>query len=255
MRRMTASRSLGLVLACAAAAIARDDGPPLSAPADLPPPIEASPAPDHRPVLVVPGLSPSRGGPARTPLPPFEPAGPLADLPPLVGPADMPAPDSIALPRSALPSSREPHSLTLEPLPEGTLDPDSNPLPRLRPTQRQETPESPTHSRRFRLFGGRILPPPFLGNRSASKPETEDAPITVEPRSDPAADAALKRRLQRQIREATGDKIRSLDVRVIDRTVHIVARPTHFWQRRALRRTLESLPALTGYKTTIDVDD
>src|SRR5215210_4338105 len=60
MRGITAGRSLGLLLACSAAAIAGDDGPPLSAPSDLPPPIEAAPAPDHQPVLVVPGLSPPR---------------------------------------------------------------------------------------------------------------------------------------------------------------------------------------------------
>jgi hypothetical protein len=65
----------------------------------------------------------------------------------------------------------------------------------------------------------------------------------------------LKRLLAREIREAAGDKLRSLDVRVIDRRVHIEAEAAHFWQRRALRRTLETLPALDGYKTTIDVDD
>jgi hypothetical protein len=255
MRWLTARRSLGLLLACSAAAVARDDGPPLSAPADLPPVLEAAPAPapappspgveapDHRPVLVVPGLTPPRSARARTPLPAFEPTGPAGDLPPLVGPSDMPAPESLAPLSTTVPPARGSRDLPLETVPEGTLQ----------PTTREEPPPPPAPSRRFRLFGR--VAPPLLGNRGASKPAAADASITVEPRSDPAADATLKRRLNTQIREAAGDKLRSLDVRVIDRSVHVQAKPSHFWQRRALRHTIETLPALDGYKTTIDVDE
>jgi hypothetical protein len=256
MRRLTASRSLGLLLVCSTAAVARDDGPPLSAPADLPPVLDAVPAPasDHRPVLVIPGLIPSRGAPARTSLPALEPTGPVGDLPALVGPSDMPAPELLAPLPSTVSPGRRAGELPLETVPEGTLDPYPGAKPRLQPTTREETAPPPAPSRRFRLFG-RVAPAPIRGNRGSSKPSPADAPITVEPRSDPAADAALKRRLDRQIREAAGDKLRSLDVRVIDRSVHIQAKPSRFWQRRALRHTLETLPALDGYKTTIDVDE
>ncbi|MBX6315766.1 MAG: hypothetical protein IRY99_23050, partial [Isosphaeraceae bacterium] len=89
-------------------------------------------------------------------------------------------------------------------------------------------------------------------SRSAS---TSPDGLAVEPRSDPAADAALKRRLEGQIRTAVGERVRSLDVRVVDRSVTIRARVDRFWQRRSVRRTLESLPGLAGYKTTIEVTD
>jgi hypothetical protein len=165
----------------------------------------------------------------------------------------MPAPESLVPFPSTTTPGRGARELPLETVPEGTLDP-RGAKRRLDPTVREEPAPPPTPARRFRLFSR--IAPPVLGNRGGSKPaSTADAPITVEPRSDPAADAALKRRLDRQIREATGDKLRSFDVRVIDRRVHIQAKPAHFWQRRALRRTLETLPALDGYKTTIDVEE
>jgi hypothetical protein len=80
--------------------------------------------------------------------------------------------------------------------------------------------------------------------------------ISVEPRSgDPTADAALKRRVERQIREAVGDRVRSYDVRVDGRDVTIWARTNRFWQRRGVRHALETLPALNGLKATVRVDE
>jgi hypothetical protein len=79
--------------------------------------------------------------------------------------------------------------------------------------------------------------------------------IRVQPRSDPAADAALKRRLESQIRAAMGGQLKALDVRVVDRTVHVRAAVQRFWQKRSAKRTLESLPALAGYRTRIEVID
>jgi hypothetical protein len=108
-------------------------------------------------------------------------------------------------------------------------------LPSRRPSQR---------------FFGRLLPPPVgrderrLGNV-----------VTVEPKSDPAADAALKRRIEKQIRDELGTRLRSYEVRVVGREVTVVARPARFWQRRAVRGALEALPALSGYKSRIEVVD
>src|SRR5205823_5832960 len=110
-----------------------------------------------------------------------------------------------------------------------------------------ETVADPSAPRRLRLFG-RPQPPPRESRRGA------DA-IKVEPRTDPAADAALKRRVESQIRTALGPRLRSLDVRVLDRNIHVLARPARFWQRRAVRRTIASLPALVGYRPTIEVLD
>jgi hypothetical protein len=66
---------------------------------------------------------------------------------------------------------------------------------------------------------------------------------------------APRRRIERQIREVLGSKLRSYDVRVVGREVTVHARSSRFWQRRAVRNALESLPALSGYRTSILVDE
>jgi len=76
-----------------------------------------------------------------------------------------------------------------------------------------------------------------------------------EARSDPASDAAVKRHIERQIRDSLGDRLRSVEVRVTGRNVLIVARPNRFWQKRGIRRTLETLPVLERYRARIDVAD
>jgi hypothetical protein len=65
----------------------------------------------------------------------------------------------------------------------------------------------------------------------------------------------VKRRIEREIRTTAGDKLQSVDVRVSGKNVLIVARPARFWQKRGLRRTLESLTSTKGYRARIDVDD
>jgi hypothetical protein len=79
--------------------------------------------------------------------------------------------------------------------------------------------------------------------------------VTVEPRSDPAADAALQRRIERQIRLSLGDRVRAYEVRVVDRNIVIRARATRFWQKRSVRHALETLPGLDGYHARVDVVD
>ena len=90
--------------------------------------------------------------------------------------------------------------------------------------------------------------------RTRQSPKPDDS-ISVEPRSDPAADAAFKRRLEVQIRNAVGSRVHSFDVKVVDREVTIQAHGTRFWNRRAVKHTLETLPGLTGYHTTVEVAD
>jgi hypothetical protein len=97
-----------------------------------------------------------------------------------------------------------------------------------------------------------MLPPSFIPGRNVPSPRST---ITVEPRTDPAADAALKRRLERQVALALGDRARSVEVRVVGRDVTIHAGSVKFWQRRNVRRTLETLPGLKGYHATVEVDD
>jgi hypothetical protein len=49
--------------------------------------------------------------------------------------------------------------------------------------------------------------------------------------------------------------LRSVEVRVSGRNVLIVARAARFWQKRTVRRTLETLPVLSGYRARVDLDD
>jgi len=107
------------------------------------------------------------------------------------------------------------------------------------------------------LFGLPAEPAPRSAPRSdAAQGRLEPQPrARDDARTDPASDAAAKRRIETQIRDALGDRLRSVEIRVTGRNVLIVAKPNRFWQKRAIRRTLEELPALDGYRARIDVAD
>lgn len=91
---------------------------------------------------------------------------------------------------------------------------------------------------------------PFL-----QRPVGDDgSDIRAEPRSDPAADAALKRRIEKQAVAAVGEKVRGVDVRVVGRSITIQAHGSRLFQRRAVKKSLESLPGLSGYRAVVEVD-
>jgi hypothetical protein len=98
---------------------------------------------------------------------------------------------------------------------------------------------------------GRFLGP--LGPRSDSA--DPGSSIRVEPRSDPAADAAVKRRLENQIEQTLGDRVRTFEVLVVGRSVVLRARASRFWQRRSVRRSLETLPLPAGYRARVEMLD
>jgi hypothetical protein len=100
---------------------------------------------------------------------------------------------------------------------------------------------------------GRILGP--LGSGSGEDALAPRSSITVEPRSDPAAEAAIKRRIEKQIQQAVGDRARSVEIRVSGRTVLIRAQAARFWQRRGLRRSLETMPLPAGYRSKVEMID
>jgi hypothetical protein len=77
----------------------------------------------------------------------------------------------------------------------------------------------------------------------------------VEPRSDPASEAAIKRRLEKQIQQGLGDQVRSVEVRVAGRSVVLRAQASRFWQKRRVRRALESLDLPTGYRSRVEMLD
>jgi hypothetical protein len=104
---------------------------------------------------------------------------------------------------------------------------------------------------RSRFFPGPPADPRRNETRKSSSTSRNNAAASPEP----ATDASVKRNIERQIRDALGDRVRSLEVRVSGRNVLVVAKPARFWQKRSVRRTLDTLPALSGYQARIEVDD
>ena len=104
---------------------------------------------------------------------------------------------------------------------------------------------------------GRFFQPPPAQNRNRAEPKTsaEKARAKPETDSEPVTDASVKRKIEKQIRETLGDRVRSVEVRVSGRNVLIVARTTRFWQKRNVRRSLETLPVLQGYHARINLED
>jgi hypothetical protein len=115
---------------------------------------------------------------------------------------------------------------------------------------REPFPSESVPPQRRSGFFGRLFPPLSIGRGSGGP----DDAISVEPRTDPASDAALKRRLEHQIRTSLGDRVRFVEVRVVGRDVSVVARASRFWQRRSVRRSIESLPLLSGVRSRVEVD-
>ena len=108
----------------------------------------------------------------------------------------------------------------------------------------------------WRLPGvlGRIMSQsPAAASRDASS--SAAAKARGKSRTEPETDADVKRRIEREIRRSAGDKLQSVEVRVSGKNVLIAGKPLRFWQKRGLRRTLESLPSLKGYRARIEIDD
>lgn len=236
------------------------------APAELPPVLQASPLPGAGPILAVPGVGAPGGaaGRASTRLPAPGVTSGGFDLPPLVGPAEgmgpgsTPALGNIPAPAPWTGSTNIP-GVTVGEGPPSPLNVRPDGLPGALPdptlgldgSRRAPSPGLPDPPRRPRLFGRWQPLWTIRGRNSAPADDT----IAVEPRSDPAADGALKRRLESQIRTAVGNRLRSLDIKVVDRDVAITARVSRFWYRRLVKHSIESIASVTGYKTHVDVTD
>jgi hypothetical protein len=98
---------------------------------------------------------------------------------------------------------------------------------------------------------GRLLGP--TGSRD--EPVGSRSSITVEPRSDPTAEAAAKKRIEKQVQQAVGDRVRSVEIRVSGRSVVIRAQAARFWQRWGVRRSLENMPLPSGYRARVEMID
>ena len=118
---------------------------------------------------------------------------------------------------------------------------------------------APRRGRFFGLFPGPLaVTPPTLTARSTpaatrgSRVEGDAAEIRPN-----AAEAALKARIEKQARTYVADRAKAIEVEVDAerRTATVRARGVKFFQKRPVRRALESLPALSGLRSTIEVDD
>ena len=239
------------------------------------------PRPAAGPMLAIPGVTapiarprpavrPQSVSPPQTGVSPFPS---LMDAPPARSAAPItrpPSPSNGFPPIEALPgpSPHETIPLTIEPLidlPSPESNPTRSPAPRPatrrtpgggmtdKPVEEKESTTPRPAPRRSpgllgRLFG--FPPPPAQAPRSTSR-----SPSRRDSESETDAELVAKRRIERQIRETLGDRVSHFDVRITGRNAVIIAQPSRFWFRRSVRRSLEALPALEGYRARIELSD
>jgi hypothetical protein len=215
----------------------RSSGFPLSE-GSAPPPLDALPPRS--------GLSASRGpsrgvGSARPRATPAVPAG--ETIPLTIEPLDEERSKGANVPGGAGPSR------TSNARASGAANPSRTPL--------DDEPIDPRPAPRRgpgvlgRLFGLQPPPPP----RERPRTDEPKAKRDSDPESGPDPDVVARRRIERQIRATLGDKVRSFEVQITGRNVVVSAQPSRFWLRRSVRRSLETLPALQGYRTRIEISD
>jgi hypothetical protein len=278
--------ALGLALAALVAAgtsEANGQTPELSPPSEMPiiskpatpsptpspsPARPAPTAPRGRATLAIPGLT------TPTVRPPVSPDAPKPVLVPAPGELSLDAPIEMRPLPQTLPSSRPAASpppsnrpLVLESTPMDGADPLGGATTRPKPpTSRPTTTTTPPQpaqapARRSRLFGflaGPAAPParPPSTAPATPKPSTAGRSVAADPlREDPAADSALKRRIERQAREVVGNRARSVEVKLDGKEAAVVVSGVKFFQKRAVRKQLEGIPSLAGLRSTIEVVD
>jgi hypothetical protein len=251
-----------------------------SVPVASAPVVSASPTPPPstgQAVLALPGITaPAGTRPANpqvpTTLSPFDdetPGGLQLDAPSEMNRSPTQVTPQPRVSPSRVPStSRSPRPLILEdsfgepvPIdsPANLAKPDAkkvNTSPRL----------DPQPQRRGRLFG--LLPGPQptpAPSRSTNSARAEDSivgrdelpgrSIVESDKIEASAELALKRRIEKQARESVGDRVRSIEVRVVGKTAVVQARGVKLFQKRNVRKSLESLPALSGLRSSIEVLD
>ncbi len=236
-------------------------------PARATPPAATRPA--LRPLLVIPGVTAPDQATTPPPRPSTRPrtqpargAGPA-----LSGPVD-PAP---AAGRAGVVQSRVEPPRVLEPPIPLTIEPiEDEPAAAAREVRRpaavprdgstasrSATPTPGRPPARPQGFLGRLLgiPAPEPSERKEAATPARAPSNRPASRAGAAATSDPRRALEREIVRVLGDKARSVEVRVSGKNALVVVKPTRFWQKRAIRSTLDSLPALAGYHARIDVLD
>jgi hypothetical protein len=275
-----AAGSAFLALAMASESCAQVGGlPDLARPKEMPPIVStpSKPAPKltkpsgNNAVLALPGITaPGSTKPLATP--PVESA--LDDLQ-LDAPLEMNGAPSNAtpLPRvsttPATSNGRASRPMVLESPNEEPLPIDGSPSRSKPSTKRPSTtprivpqPSSST-PKRSRFFGLFPAPAPSNGRTGNSNPSTVGRSTPVSPgrsvvegaQTDVASESALKRRIEKQAREAVGDRARTIEVRIVGKVAVVQARGVKLFQKRNVRKSLESMPSLNGLKTSVEVLD
>ena len=229
-----------------------------------PAPAPAPTAAPRRSVLALPGITTPT-----TPPPSARPSAEL-ELPDLAAPVGM---------NQAPPPARTANPIVIEPLPSqlpaitepsptpGRAPVRRDPMPARSAATRTPTPPASTTARRPWWFGPtRPGPPPV--NSGAATAVTgpgsngrmpnmgrESVAEGKEGKADPAAEVALQKRLERQARALVGDRARVVEVRVSGKQVAIEARGVRMFQKRNVRRALETMPGLSGYRSSVSVLD
>ncbi|MDG3004806.1 hypothetical protein [Paludisphaera mucosa] len=225
--------------------------PPIEATADAPPtpppaePVKTPEPAPSRPLLVIPGVT--------APLATRAARKPTADV------AAPPAPPALDGP-STDPEPAPNIPLRLEPIAPGASD------------ERQAAPSGPRATGPGREASSRPMPegrepaatappaarrPAGLGRllgANGSGPAARDG-LTIESHGDPAVEAAVKRRIEKQIQETLGERVKDVDVRVSGRSVLVRARASRFWYRWSARRALDALPMPSGYRGRAEMLD
>lgn len=232
---------------------------------------DATPFPDRGPLLVLPGMNTPRPG-SRVPrnIGPSSPgnrptvtlSAPTAEDTPSLGNTDSPAPAPYRGPRAGfgpLQGNTSRDSVFSETAPPRAHD--SAPMghedegedaPRgPNPSRKPLVERKPEAPRRAPGLFRRMFPTAVTTRNRSDRND----PVTVEPRTDPAADAAVKRRIERLIGDNLGDRLRTYEVRVVGKEVMIKAKATRFWQKRSVRGALDSLPGLNSYKLSVEMID
>lgn len=73
--------------------------------------------------------------------------------------------------------------------------------------------------------------------------------------SDGISEVRLRQRIEKQIREVVGDRGRTIEVHLTGRTASVQVSGVRFYQKRAVRRSIEAIPALVGIQTSINIQD
>ena len=219
------------------------------------PKLVPEPSPNTRPLLILPGMANARG--SNKPRPAVSqplPSVILSTPQPIEPSSENDTSDS---PRSGV----ELHGsldtpLGLESVPSDESTPPESPKPSRERPSKPASPRSTPMARqsltpkRSSTYFGRLFP--SLGR---GRWEDEGDGIRVDAKSDPAADAAMKRRVEKQVRESVGSRLKAFDVRVVGRDIIIRGQALRFWQKRSTRTAIEALPALSGYNVVVEIVD